>query len=88
MPYIPQSNRPPIDDLLTPLIDHLKNLPLEAQDGALNYVVNQSSKRKWNEPKYFNYNRAMGVLSSIQAEWYHRDVGPYEDKKIIENGDV
>ncbi len=63
MPYIPQSNRPPIDDLLTPLIDHLKNLPLEAQDGALNYVVTKALKEMY-EPKYFNYNRAMGVLSN------------------------
>jgi hypothetical protein len=87
MPYIPKSDRPQIDELLKPLVAHLRSLPLELQDGALNYAVTRALKELY-EPKYFNYNRAMGVLSSIQAEWYRRDVGPYEDKKIIENGDV
>ena len=36
----------------------------------------------------FNYNRSMGVLECIKSEWYRRQVGPYEDKKIRENGDV
>ncbi len=87
MPYIQKDDRPPIDELLQPLVEHLRSLPLEQQDGALNYVVTRILKELY-EPRYFNYNRAMGVLSSIQAEWYRRDVSPYEDKKIVENGDV
>jgi hypothetical protein len=87
MPYIPQDKRPPIDELLAPLIKHLTSLPMEEQDGALNYAVTKVLKQLY-DPRYFNYNRAMGVLSSIQAEWYRRDVGPYEDTKIQENGDV
>lgn len=87
MPYIKKDDRPPLDELIQPLIAHLKELPMEVQDGALNYSVTKILKELY-EPKYFNYNRAMGVLTSIQAEWYRRDVGPYEDKKIIENGDV
>jgi len=39
-------------------------------------------------PKYFNYNRAMGVLESCKLEFYRRFVGRYEDKKIKENGDI
>ncbi len=87
MPYINKDDRPPIDELLKPLISHPKDLPTDQQDGALNYAVTRILKELY-EPRYFNYNRAMGVLSSIQAEWYRRDVGPYEDKKIQENGDV
>lgn len=87
MPYIPKDKRPPIDELLRPFIEHLKNLPVEEQDGALNYSVTRVLKEVY-KPRYFNYNRAMGVLSSIQAEYYRRDVGPYEDKKIQEHGDV
>lgn len=87
MPYIHKEDRPPIDELLNPLVEHLKQLPIEEQDGALNYIITQILKQLY-EPKYFNYNRAMGVLSSVQAEFYRRDVAPYEDKKIIENGDV
>lgn len=87
MPYIKKDDRPPIDELVQPLVQHLKNLPEDAQDGALNYAVTKILKELY-PAKYFHYNRAMGVLSSIQAEWYRRDVAPYEDKKIIENGDV
>ncbi len=87
MPYIKQQDRPPIDTLIQPLIERLKSLPLEQQDGALNYAVTKILKDIY-EPSYFNYNRAMGVLSAIQAEWYRRDVAPYEDTKIAENGDV
>lgn len=87
MPYIKQADRPKIDELIAPLAAHIKSLPLEAQDGALNYAVTRLLKEIY-EPKYFNYNRAMGVLSSIQAEWYRRDVAAYEDAKIIENGDA
>jgi hypothetical protein len=39
-------------------------------------------------PKYFNYNRAIGVLECIKLEFYRRMVGPYEDIKIKEAGDV
>ncbi len=87
MPYIKNEDRPAIDAALESLIQHLKSLPMESQDGALNYTVTRILKELY-EPKYFNYNRAMGVLSSIQAEYYRRDVAPYEDKKIAENGDV
>lgn len=87
MPYINKDDRPAIDELLQPLTAHLESLPIEEQDGALNYAVTKILKKLY-PPKYFNYNRAMGVLSSIQAEWYRRDVAPYEDKKIIQNGDV
>lgn len=87
MPYIPYDQRPNIDEVLQPLIEKLKNLPMEDQDGALNYSVTTILKALY-EPKYFNYNRSMGVLSCIQAEWYRRSIGPYEDTKIQENGDV
>lgn len=87
MPYISPDKRPAIDELLAPLVTHLQSLPLDEQDGALNYAVTRILKQLY-EPRYFNYNRAMGVLSSIQAEYYRRDVAPYEDKKLAENGDV
>ncbi len=41
--------------------------------------------------KPFNYqacNDVIGVLACAQAEVYRRIIGPYEDTKIEENGDV
>lgn len=87
MPYIKPQDRPAIDELIQPLIDHLKNQPLENQDGDLNYAVTRVIHELYPE-KYFHYNRAIGVLNSVELELYRKKIAPYEDKKILENGDV
>lgn len=87
MPYIKRDQRPAIDQLVNPLIDHLKSLPPEDQDGSLNYAVTKIIKHIYPQ-KYFHLNRALGVLTAITQELYRKIVGPYEDKKIKENGDV
>lgn len=87
MPYIKKDQRPALDSVLAPLITHLSSLPVEQQDGALNYSVTKIIKSLY-PVKYFHLNRALGVLSAITHELYRRLVGPYEDEKILENGDV
>lgn len=87
MPYIKKASRPSVDRMVNPLIDHLKSLPMEEQDGALNYAVTRIIKNLYPK-KYFHLNRALGVLTAITKEFYRRVVGPYEDSKISENGDV
>jgi hypothetical protein len=87
MPYIKKEQRPKIDELITPLIEHIKSLPLEEQDGSLNYAVTKIIKKVYPQ-KYFHFNRALGVLSAITLELYRKIIGPYEDTKITENGDV
>lgn len=37
---------------------------------------------------YEAYNSVIGALESCKLEFYRRAVAPYEDKKIIENGDI
>ncbi len=87
MPYIKKDQRPVIDELVKPLIDHLKSLPVEDQDGSLNYTVTKIIKHVYPQ-KYFHFIRALGVLTAITQELYRKIVGPYEDTKISENGDV
>lgn len=87
MPYIKKEDRPQIDNLVNPLIEHLKSLSLESQDGALNYAVTKIIKQIYPR-KYFHLNRALGVLSAIAQELYRKVIGPYEETKIQENGDV
>lgn len=87
MPYIKKEQRPDIDKIIDPLISHLKSLPLEEQDGSLNYAVTKIIKNVYPQ-KYFYYNRALGVLTAITHELYRKIIGPYEDIKIAENGDV
>jgi hypothetical protein len=87
MPYIKSDQRPAIDDLVRPLIEHLKSLPVEDQDGSLNYAITKVIKYVYPQ-KYFHLNRALGVLTAIKLELYRKIIGPYEDTKISENGDV
>ncbi len=87
MPYIKKEDRPVIDALVDPIVAHISSLPVEAQDGALNYLVTRVIKRVY-PTKYFHLNRALGVLSAISLELYRRVVGPYEEEKIKENGDA
>lgn len=88
MPYIKPQYRPELDELLRPLIEHLQSLPLEKQDGSVNYTFAKVLQGLYAEDNYFTYNRSMGVLAALQQEWYRRRIAPYEDKKIEENGDV
>lgn len=87
MPYIKKDQRPAVDTLIDPVISYLKSLPAEDQDGTLNYLVTRIIKDIYPK-KYFHLNRALGVLSAITHELYRRVIGPYEDEKIKENGDV
>lgn len=73
--------------MLAPLIKHLKEMPMEDQDGSINYLVTKIIKQVYPQ-KYFHMNRALGVLSAVSLELYRKVIGPYEDTKIEENGDV
>lgn len=87
MPYIKQEKRKEIDKFLDPLIEHLKKQPVGEQDGDLNYAITKMVKRLYPR-HYLDLNRALGVLSAVSQEFYRRVVGPHEDVKIKENGDV
>lgn len=41
-----------------------------------------------NKESYQSYNDALGALEGAKLELYRRKIAPYEDKKIVENGDV
>ncbi|MCL4435826.1 MAG: hypothetical protein M1503_11715 [Thaumarchaeota archaeon] len=65
----------------------MKGRPLQEVDGELDYIITSLLKGLY-DPKYFNYNRAIGVLETTKQEFYRRAVAPYEDEKIEESGDV
>jgi hypothetical protein len=39
-------------------------------------------------PRYRDYHAVIGALEAAKLEFYRRQVAPYEDGKIAENGDV
>ena len=87
MPYIKKEDRGKWEEIIKQVVEQLKQLDEKDIEGNLNYFITKILKDTY-EPKYFNYNRAMGLLECIKQEFYRRQVAPYEDKKIQENGDV
>lgn len=82
MPYIQKERREKID--------HLVSLMQEAgikADGDLNYLLYAFCKRHI-EPSYNHYKNYCGELRQCVTEIERRLLGPYEDLKITENGDV
>jgi len=91
MPYVKQEIRDEVDyaiDLLLRAIKDIEAPQDTAIDGIMNYVITRLMIDVYDNHGYAVYNRAMGVFSCSSREFYRRLVAPYEDKKIVENGDV
>lgn len=82
MPYIEQISRPALDGV----VDFLEAMDVQA-DGDLNYILFAFCKRHVR-PSYNNYKNFCGELRQCVTEIERRLLGPYEDQKILENGDV
>ena len=87
MPYIKMEERVKYMENLEKIIDTLKSQPVDRIDGELNYIITRMLKESY-PLRYFNLNRALGVLECAKLEFYRRVVAPYENTKIEENGDV
>jgi len=61
---------------------------LTAAAGILNYAITVLTVELTGKPAYWKCALLSGVLANAHDEYYRRLVAPYEDKKIIENGDV
>lgn len=81
MPYIPSERRPELDKVVD-----LLNETLETP-GDLNYVLFALCRRHVT-PSYHNYLVFLGELNECSAEVRRRILAPYENEKIIINGDV
>jgi hypothetical protein len=83
MPYIKQEQRIEIEKNLAELFSH------QYTDGQLNYIITRLLLNNiGGNLNYAEVNKTMGVLECVKQEFYRRVAGPYEDKKIAENGDV
>jgi hypothetical protein len=87
LPYIKMEARGKYEKALKEIIGILKAQPVESIDGDLNYIITRILKESY-PLRYFNLNRAVGVLECCKLEFYRRVAAPYEDTKIKENGDV
>ncbi len=82
MPYIPSATRD--------LIEKFNAAP--TTPGELNYILSRLiDEYLGDEDKYLGYarfNEVVGVLECMKLELYRRFIGPYEDEKLHENGEV
>lgn len=80
MPYVSQVSRPHLDN------DSRR--PVGA--GELNYKVTKLVDAWITDEglSYASINAAIGVLECAKLELYRRIAAPYEDTKIVANGDV
>ena len=71
-------------------MDHVVDMMVHAGvqvDGDLNYILYAFCKRHI-KPSYNNYKNYLGELNEAAEEIRRRLLSPYEDEKILENGDV
>lgn len=95
MPYIDEPRRDEFAEGLAGLLEAMREAYGGLNPGDVNYlvthVVNQFLRCRAEEdgrPRYQHYNAAIGVLESAKLELYRRMVAPYEDEKVLANGDV
>ena len=87
MPYIKPEDRVKWKSTIDDVVKKIDGLPTEQVDGELNYLFSSIVKSVY-KPKYFNFNRAIGMLECVRQEFYRKFVAPYEDKKEEENGKI
>jgi hypothetical protein len=92
VPYIKQTQREVLVESIDGLIEDIHQAGLTEKEiaGVLNYTISSLLKAMkpdsgWN---YAACNNTIGVLECAKQEFYRRVISPYEDKKILENGDI
>ncbi len=82
MPYIEPSQRPFLDQLAKEMTAY--NI---RADGDLNYVLFAFCKR-YVPRSYYSLKNYVAELRACATEIERSILGPYEDRKKIENGDI
>ena len=93
MPYINEKEREELDDAIDNLILAIRNDFTEHKSlkdclGRINYCFSRILSGIMGSPAYTKIAIITGVLENIKQEFYRRVASAYEDKKIIENGDI
>lgn len=69
-------------------IDNLTDEQVLKLAGILNYAMTRLCSGIIGDISYSKVAIITGVLENVKQEFYRRAAAPYEDKKIIQNGDV
>ncbi|MFP4084253.1 MAG: DUF6899 family protein [Desulfonatronovibrio sp.] len=84
MPYITQDRRAVFDEVLQELAENVQN------QGELNYCIYKLSRLIINRTgkSYASLSMCSSAMEHAKLEWYRKVLSPYEDEKILENGDI
>jgi len=96
MPYIHENDRQNLDDCIENMVNAIKSKLLYQDDdrklwkiaGSINYCFSRVLGQLLEDVSYPKIAIITGVLENIKQEFYRRIAIPYEDKKILENGDI
>jgi hypothetical protein len=98
MPYIKQEDRVFLDPYINNLADAVNpkipaNIESNNDDimvvlGDLNYCITRLCSKVMCSPTYPKIAMITGVLENVKQEFYRRLAAPYEENKIVQNGDV
>lgn len=89
MPYIHPDQRKELDPAIDALLSQLKLTGAKSDvGGCFNYVITRIALGLVVKPSYKVWSGLVGVLETCKLELYRRFVGPYEDLKRTEHGDV
>ena len=80
MPYILEENRPPLDPIVSDMLGHIE------APGDLAYVLFKFLRKRatsWTTDCTW-----AGTVFLTLLEFYRSSVGPYEERRKADNGDV
>tara|TARA_B100001778_G_scaffold196892_1_gene162424 strand:- start:682 stop:978 length:297 start_codon:yes stop_codon:yes gene_type:complete len=94
MPYINESARLELDSCIENMVECLthgndvSNEEFTVLLGEINYCFSRILAKSMGETSYSKIAMITGVLENVKQEFYRRIATSYEEKKIIENGDI
>lgn len=94
MPYIKKDTRVKLNESIDALANNIVSQSASDTDfaGILNYSVSRLISKilltKFVKLRYWHSPMIRGILMDVSDEFYRRIMVPYEDKQIIDNGDV
>jgi hypothetical protein len=94
MPYIKDYWRNILDEDIRNLSEKVKNMSDNETDfaGILNYTITTLITNvllsKFDRLRYWHSPLIRGMLLDVAEEFYRRVMVPYEDRQMLNNGDV
>ena len=92
MPYIKPEQRiwyeNPVNELAKVLGSTQTDEEFMKKCGDLNYCISTLVGKVMDKPSYAKIAMITGVLENVKQEFYRRVGVPYEENKIVQNGDI